>query len=90
MPLKDSELPLQHGFLCAIDSEFVALIKEETEIRSDGTRFLLRPAKMALARVSIIRGDGPYEGVPFIDDYIATSTSIVDYLTEFSGIKGKQ
>ena len=61
--------------------------QEETEYRSDGTKKVLRPARLSLARVSVLRGDGPMEGVPFIDDHIHTSEVIVDYLTEFSGIK---
>ena len=61
--------------------------QEETEFRSDGTKKVLRPARLSLARVSVLRGDGPRKGVPFIDDYIHTSEIIVDYLTEFSGIK---
>ena len=61
--------------------------QEETEYRSDGTKKVLRPARLSLARVSVLRGDGPMEGVPFIDDHIHTSEVIVDYLTEFSGVK---
>ena len=63
------------------------LAQEETEFRSDGTKKVLRPARLSLARVSVLRGDGPRKGVPFIDEYIHTSEIIVDYLTEFSGIK---
>ena len=61
--------------------------KEETEFRSDGTKKVIRPARLSLARVSVLRGDGSQKGVPFIDDHIHTSETIVDYLTEFSGIE---
>ena len=61
--------------------------QEETEFRSDGTKKVLRPARLSLARVSVLRGEGPSEGAPFIDDHIHTSEVIVDYLTEFSGIR---
>lgn len=73
--------------LVAIDAEFVSMQQEETEFRSDGTKKVIRPARLSLARVSVLRGDGPKAGVPFIDDHIHTSEIIVDYLTEWSGIK---
>ncbi|RDB20983.1 PAB-dependent poly(A)-specific ribonuclease subunit PAN2 [Hypsizygus marmoreus] len=84
--LRPEELP-RPGTLVAIDAEFVSMQQEETEFRSDGTNRVLRPARLSLARVSVLRGDGLKEGVPFIDDHIHTSEVIVDYLTEFSGIK---
>ena len=87
-PLRFEELPTP-GTLIAIDAEFVSMQQEETEYRSDGTKKVIRPARLSLARVSVLRGDGPKEGVPFIDDHIHTSEIIVDYLTEFSGIKCK-
>ncbi|KAI6007843.1 ubiquitin carboxyl-terminal hydrolase-domain-containing protein [Pisolithus marmoratus] len=85
-PLRFEELPTP-GTLVAIDAEFVSMQQEEIDYRSDGTSRVLRPARLSLARVSVLRGNGPKEGVPFIDDHIHTSEAIVDYLTEFSGIK---
>ncbi|KAI0703544.1 PAB-dependent poly-A-specific ribonuclease subunit PAN2 [Cytidiella melzeri] len=84
--LQNDELP-QPGTLVAIDAEFVSMQQEETEFRSDGTKKVLRPARLSLARVSVVRGDGMKAGVPFIDDHIHTSEVIVDYLTEYSGIR---
>lgn len=82
--LTPDELP-QPGTLVAIDAEFVALQQEEMEFRSDGTKSILRPSHMSLARVSVLRENE----VPFIDDYILTSETVADYLTEFSGIKSE-
>ncbi|PCH38436.1 hypothetical protein WOLCODRAFT_97122 [Wolfiporia cocos MD-104 SS10] len=84
--LRPEELP-KPGMLVAIDAEFVSMQQEDTEYRSDGTKKVLRPARLSLARVSVLRGEGPKEGVPFIDDHIHTSDVIVDYLTEYSGIR---
>jgi PAB-dependent poly(A)-specific ribonuclease subunit 2 len=50
---------------------------------------MIRPSRFGLARVSVLRGDGPKQGLPFIDDHIHTSETIVDYLTEWSGIRCK-
>jgi PAB-dependent poly(A)-specific ribonuclease subunit 2 len=55
-------------------------------MNSDGERETIRPIVYALARVSVVRGAGEHEGLPFIDDYIATKEPIVDYLTSYSGI----
>lgn len=87
-PLRRDELPRQ-GTLIAIDAEFVSLQQEEAEFHSDGTKKVLRPSRQVLARVSVLRGEGVETGIPFIDDHIHTGEPIVDYLTEFSGIRGE-
>ncbi|EJD06087.1 uncharacterized protein FOMMEDRAFT_78690 [Fomitiporia mediterranea MF3/22] len=85
--LGQDELP-KPGTMVSIDAEFVSMQQEESEYRSDGTKKVLRPARLSLARVSVLRAtEGPKFGVPFIDDHIHTSEAIVDYLTEYSGIK---
>lgn len=86
-PLKSSELPLATETIVAIDSEFVALNQEELELSSSGSRRLIRPSRLSLARVSVLRGQGEREGEAFVDDFIWTRDEVVDYLTQFSGIK---
>lgn len=46
----------------------------------------MRPSRSTLARVTVIRGEGPLARVPFIDEYICSSEPVVDYLTQWSGI----
>lgn len=74
------------GTLIALDTEFVAIRQPEIEMSSSGERETIRPIVYALARVSVLRGTGTSEGVPFIDDYVVSKEPIVDYLTSYSGI----
>jgi PAB-dependent poly(A)-specific ribonuclease subunit 2 len=71
----------------ALDTEFVDLEKAEIDVKADGSQEMIRPSKSGLARVSVLRGSGVEEGVPFIDDYITIKDPIVDYVTQYSGIK---
>jgi len=83
--LKPNEAP-KKGTLVALDAEFVSLQKEENEVKADGMKVIVRPSRLGLARVSVLRGQGELEGVPFVDDYIATREPVVDFLTSYSGI----
>ncbi|KAL5604368.1 hypothetical protein BROUX41_002340 [Berkeleyomyces rouxiae] len=82
----ETEKPDENTII-ALDTEFVSVKQPEIEMTSDGERETIRPIVYALARVSVVRGNGDKEGVPFIDDYIAIREPIVDYLTSYSGIR---
>lgn len=84
--IPEKEKP-QLGSPVGIDAEFVQLQAEEIEIRADGTRETRRPSRLGLARVSVLRGEGDEEGLPFMDDYIVMKEPVVDYLTRYSGIR---
>ncbi|KAJ5173111.1 Peptidase C19 ubiquitin carboxyl-terminal hydrolase 2 [Penicillium capsulatum] len=84
--LTEDEKP-QPGTPLALDTEFVDLEKAEIDVKADGSQEIVRPNKSGLARVSVLRGSGVHEGVPFIDDYITIREPIVDYVTQYSGIK---
>ncbi|KAJ9628351.1 poly(A)-specific ribonuclease [Knufia peltigerae] len=77
----------QRGTPIALDTEFVELERAEINVKADGTQETIRPAKSGLARVSVLRGQGEEEGVPFLDDYITIYEPIVDYKTQYSGIR---
>jgi PAB-dependent poly(A)-specific ribonuclease subunit 2 len=85
-PLSSYE-ELKPGDIVAVDSEFVCVEVEESVVRPDGSKLVLKPSRLTLGRVSVLRGEGPRMGEAFIDDYIATSEPVVDYLTQYSGLK---
>ena len=77
------------GTRAAIDTEFVALQQEEIAITASGEREVVRPTRLGLARVSVLRGDKerPDAALPFISDHITIHEEVVDYLTRWSGVR---
>ncbi|KAJ2824248.1 poly(A)-specific ribonuclease, partial [Coemansia furcata] len=90
VPLTAAEaarLHTERAFRCALDAEFVVLEAAKMEVFGDGTRELHRPPVHTLARLSVVRANGGLlHGVPFIDDYVATTRPIEDLATQYSGI----
>jgi PAB-dependent poly(A)-specific ribonuclease subunit 2 len=80
-----SERP-RAGMLLGIDAEFVALSPADKSVRPDGSEVVLRPPRLGLARVSVVRGSGPSAGVPLQDDYVRAVEPVHDYLTRYSGL----
>ena len=48
--------------VAGIDAEFVALTPPVMEVLSDGTERVSKPSRLALGRVSVVRGEGPLAG----------------------------
>jgi PAB-dependent poly(A)-specific ribonuclease subunit 2 len=83
-PFAPDDAPLA-GRLFGLDAEFVALAPALRE-RRGGADVEVRPARLGLARVSVVRGDGPRSGTPAIDDYVRQTEPVHDFLTRWSGL----
>ncbi|KAL0054988.1 hypothetical protein WJX82_005488 [Trebouxia sp. C0006] len=83
-PLSPEELRAP-GLLLGIDAEFVAHAPAE-KVMQGGVEVEVCKARLGLARVSVVRGEGPAAGSPAIDDYIRSLEPISDYLTKWSGL----
>ena len=75
------------GYLVGIDAEFVQLVPAIMEKNADGSEVESIPARLGLARISVVRGQGSEKFTPVIDDYIRAVEPVNDYLTRFSGLK---
>ena len=72
---------LTKGSVVALDAEFVCTEKEETITKDDGRVVMTKPARLLLARVSVIASSGEdgVEDKVIIDDYITQkSEQVVD------------
>eukprot|EP00004_Rigifila_ramosa_P020148 TRINITY_DN5215_c0_g1_i1.p1 TRINITY_DN5215_c0_g1~~TRINITY_DN5215_c0_g1_i1.p1 ORF type:complete len:1249 (-),score=222.22 TRINITY_DN5215_c0_g1_i1:10-3603(-) len=91
VPLTEEELPRGQGSgldIVALDGEFVVI--DQAELKADGTgnSTVTRPERLALGRITVVRGTDRVglKGTPLMDDYIHTSELIFDYNTRFSGL----
>lgn len=97
-----SEFINNSPMIVALDSEYVALDVEQSVVRSDGTKEILKKSQLSLARVSIVRCgkitlNGPNEEVEIntkkgliMDHYVSygsNSQQPRDYLTKYSGVR---
>ena len=74
------------GMLVGIDAEFVAMTPPVKEVLEDGSERVVVQSRLSLARVSVVRGEGPLIGQPCIDDYVRAVEPVYDYLTRYSGV----
>lgn len=84
--LTHDEPPLP-GTMVAIDAEFVQIAPQEFEISFHRPKKLVKPKRLVLGRISVLKCDGKNAGECFIDDYIVAKEHIDDYITSFSGIE---
>lgn len=59
----------------------------QTEASHRGVEIETAPSRLGLARVSVVRGEGPQAGKACIDDYIRATEPVYDYLTQYSGLR---
>jgi PAB-dependent poly(A)-specific ribonuclease subunit 2 len=79
-PVQPDEI-LTDKAVVAVGAEFVALLLEQSE------RTIGKVPRRCPARITVIRGDGPLEGIPLIDDYIAQSEQSIEFLAQYCGVK---
>lgn len=97
-----SEFIQNSPMIVALDSEYVALDVEQSVVRSDGTKEILKKSQLSLARVSIVRCGkisltGANDNVEIdnkkgliMDHYVSygsNSQQPRDYLTKYSGVR---
>ncbi|KDD73995.1 hypothetical protein H632_c1669p0, partial [Helicosporidium sp. ATCC 50920] len=87
VPLSLEELP-GPGALFGLDAEFVQYAPAQ-KATVQGALVEVRPARLGLARVSVVRGDpdSPMHGRACIDDVIRSGEPVHDYLTPWSGLR---
>jgi PAB-dependent poly(A)-specific ribonuclease subunit 2 len=68
------------GTPVGIDAEFVALQQEELEIKADGSRSIVRPSRLGLARVSVLRGGEELPDAIPEDEETSESSTTAPYI----------
>eukprot|EP00798_Chlamydomonas_sp_ICE-L_P004951 gene4951-34729_t len=85
-PLNISIQAPSRGMLFAIDAEFVAVAAPEKNFKGPTDKQTTQMSRLTLARVSVLRGEGPSSGVCCIDDYVCSMEPVFDHLTRYSGL----